>query len=272
MGLLSRLSFALLQACRGDLGVLLDLGLGGLLNSRAQIRVDAPEHAVGLLANPLVGVAQVDGNVMDKVLLLAGLAAEDVPQGVGLDEVLVRDGDLRRDDGAGPFLMLLAGLDGQVLQRAEARGVVGVRAVVAIDIHGAVTLVRVEGAQGAVDGDLLVVDTQAVAVGVGVGEEAGLQDRVGRGLDARDHVRRGEGGLLDLRKVVLRVLVQGETAEAAQGHLALRPDLGQVEDVPAELLRLLGTQDLDVAGPRRVFASFDGFEQVLRVPVRVLAR
>jgi hypothetical protein len=37
-----------------------------------------------------------------------------------------------------------------------------------------------------VDGDLLVVDAEAVALGVGVGEEAGLEDGVGGGLNARD--------------------------------------------------------------------------------------
>lgn len=260
----------LLQA-RGGLGVLLHVSLGGLLDSRTQIGVDAGEHAVGLLTDPFVGVAQVDGNVVDEVLLLARLAAEDVPQSVGLDKVLVCDGDLLGNGSACPLLVLLAGLDGLELQRAEARWVVGVRAIVTVDGHQAITLVRVEGPQGAVYGDLLVVDAQAVTVGVGVREEAGLQNWVGRGLDTRDHVRRGEGSLLDLGEVVLRVLVQGEAAEAAQGHLALRPDLGQVKDVPAELLGLLGAQDLDVTGPRWVFAPFNGIKQVLRVPVRVVA-
>ena len=37
-----------------------------------------------------------------------------------------------------------------------------------------------------VDGDLLVVDAEAVAVRVGVGEETRLQDWVGRRLDAGD--------------------------------------------------------------------------------------
>lgn len=210
------------------------------------------------------------GDVVHEGILLAGLAAQDLPEPVGLDVVLGRDGELLGDDGAGPLLVLLAGLDGLVAQRAEAGRVVGVGAVVAVHVHGAVAMPRAEGAHGAVDGDLLVVAAQTVAVGVGVGEEAGLQDGVGGGLDAGDHVRGREGGLLDLGEVVLRVAVEGEAAEAAQGHLALRPDLGQVEDVPAELFGLLGAQDLHVAGPRGVLAALDGGEQVLGVPVRVL--
>ena len=122
----------------------------------------------------------------------------------------------------------------------EGGGIVGVGAVVAVDVHGAVAVSRVEGLERAVDGDLFVVATQAVAVGVGVGEETGLEDWVGGGLGAGDHVRGGEGGLFDLREVVLRVLVQGEAAEAAKGHFVLWPDLGEVEDVPAELFCLFG--------------------------------
>lgn len=207
---------------------------------------------------------------MHKVLLLALLAAQNLPQPVRLLKVLVRDGDLLGEHGAGPLLVLLAGLDGAEFQRAEGGRVVWVCAIVAVDGHGAVTLVRVECAQRAVDGDLLVVYAQTVAVGVGIGEEAGLEDWVGRGLGAGDHVRGGEGGLLNLRKVVLGVLVEGDAAEFAEGDFTLRPDLGQVKDIPAELLGLFWAEDLHVAGPGRAFALVDGFEEVLGVPVGVL--
>lgn len=174
-------------------------------------------------------------------------------------------------DGPGPLLVGSGSPRGLVLQGPVAARVVGVGAVVAVDGHGAVALVRVEGPEGRVDGDLLVVDAEAVAVGVGVREQAALQDGVGRGLDAGDEVRGRKGHLLDLGKVVLDVLVERELAEAPQRHLALRPHLGQVEDVPLELLGLLGRQDLDVGGPARVLAALDGLVQVLGVPVGVLA-
>ena len=108
-----------------------------------------------------------------------------------------------------------------------------------------------------------------MTVGVRVGEEAGLEDRVGGGFDAGHHVGGGEGDLFDLGEVVLAVAVQGEFAEAAEGHLLLRPDLGQVEDVPAELLGLLGGEHLEVAGPGGRVAVLDAVEQILGVPVRV---
>jgi hypothetical protein len=76
-----------------------------------------------------------------------------------------------------------------------------------------------------------------------------------------------ECSLLDLGEIIFRVAVQGEPAKPAQWHLFLRPDLGQVENVPAELLRLFWTQDLHVAGPGRMFASRDRLKQVLCMPV-----
>lgn len=168
--------------------------------------------------------------------------------------------------------MFLAGLDRPVLQRTEGRWVVGVGAIVAVHVHHAVTLVGAECIEWAVDRDRLGVAAQTVTVGVGVREKTGLQDRVGGGLNTRNHVRGGESSLFDFGKVVLGVLVESEPAEAAQRHLGLRPDLGQVEDVPAELLGLLRAQGLHVAGPRGVLTPLDGLEQVLGVPVRVAGR
>lgn len=109
--------------------------------------------------------------------------------------------------------MFLGWLDGLVCHIAVGRGVVGVRTVVAINGHDTVALIRVKSAEGLVDGDLLVVDAETVAVGIWVGEEAGLQDGVGGGLDAGDHVAGGEGDLFDFGKVVLRVLVESEFAK-----------------------------------------------------------
>lgn len=144
------------------------------------------------------------------------------------------------------------------------------RAVVAVDVHGSITLEGVESLERRIDGDLLVVDTQTVAVGIGVGEQARLQDGVGGRLNTWNQVRRRESNLLNLGEVVLDVSVQGELAEWSQRHVLLGPDLGQIEDVPAELLSLLRGQDLDVDSPARVLALLNGLEKILGVPVRVL--
>jgi hypothetical protein len=86
----------------------------------------------------------VTGNVTDKVLLLTGLTAQNLPETVGLDKVLICDGELLGDDGAGPLLVLLGGLDGLVLQGTEGGGVVRVRTVVTVDAHDAIAVERSE--------------------------------------------------------------------------------------------------------------------------------
>lgn len=83
-------------------------------------------------------------------------------------------------------------------------------------------------------------------------------------------MRRGESCLLDFRKIILGIFTQGELAKPTERHLVLRPDLGQIKDIPAELLCLFRTQDLDIACPRRVIALFDGVKQILRMVVWVL--
>ena len=209
------------------------------------------------------------GDVADEILLLAVGAAEDLPQRARLHEILVGDGQLLRDGGAGPFLMLLAGFDGLVGHVAVGGRVVGVGAIVAVDGHDAIALVGVESPQGLVDGDLLVVDAQTVAVGVRVAEQAGLEDRIRGGLDAGDHVRGREGDLFDLGEVVFRVLVEDELAKRAEGHFALRPDFGEVEDIPSEFLGLFGREHLQIACPGRVVAILNRVKEVLGMEVGV---
>lgn len=198
--------------------------LSSRLNTSPKISIDTTEHLIRSLANTLMSAAKMAGDVADKVFLLAGGTAKNLPQAVRLNVILRCNSVLLGDDGTGPLLVLLASFDGLVGERAESGGVVGVGAIVAVDVHVAIAVRRVEGLERTVDGDLLVVATQTVAVCVGVGEEASLEDGVGGGLDAGDHVGWREGGLFNLREVVLRVLVQGEAAEAAQRNILLRPD------------------------------------------------
>lgn len=59
-----------------------------------------------------------------------------------------------------------------------------------------VTLEVGNGCHGRVNRKLLVVDTETVAVGVRVREQARLQDRVCGRFDVGNHVRRREGSLV----------------------------------------------------------------------------
>jgi hypothetical protein len=122
--------------------------------------------------------------------------------------------------------------------------IVRIGAVVTVHTHGAVALVRRVHVLGGVARQLLVVGADAVPRRVRVAEHAGVQHQVGRRGNAGDHIRGGEGGLLDLGKVVVRVAVQRHDSDLLQRELGLRPGLGDVEDVVPELLGLLGRHDL----------------------------
>ena len=106
-------------------------------------------------------------------------------------------------------------------------------------------------------------------MGVWVGEEAGLEDWIRGGFDAGDHVRRGEGNLLHLGKVVFAIAVEGEFAKATERNFLLRPYLCEIEDVPSEFFSLLWRKDLQVTGPTWVIAVLDSVEKVLSMPIRV---
>ena len=200
--------------------------LSFLLNHFAQVLVDLSEHLISPLPHGLLSSAQVASNIVDEVLLLARCSPQYLPQLGWLDEIFLRDGQLLGYCRAGPFLVFLRGLDGLVGHVAVGGWVIGVGAVVAVDGHYAVTLVWVESAEGLVDGDLLVVHTEAVTVGIWVGKETGLQDGIGRWFNAGDHVTGGESDLLDFGEVVLRVSVEGEFAKGSQGNFSLWPNLG----------------------------------------------
>src|SRR5699024_8502770 len=124
-------------------------------------------------------------------------------------------------------------------------------------------------ADRAVDRQLGVIGTEAVALSVLVGEDAREQHLVRGEAHARNDVRRRESGLLNLREVVLRVLVQREVTDVDQRVVLLGPGLGQVEGVPAVVLGLLEGHDLHLDIPGRVVAALDGVEEVLSVVVEV---
>lgn len=144
------------------------------LDHFAQILINLRKQLISSLSNRRLSSAQVSSNIVDEIFLLTGRPPQNFPQLSRLDEIFLRDGQLLGYSGASPLLMFLGGLDGFVGHVAVGGGVVGVGSVVAVDGHYAVALVGVESAEGLVDGDLLVVYAEAVAVGIWVGEETGL--------------------------------------------------------------------------------------------------
>ena len=130
------------------------------------------------------------------------------------------------------------------------RLVVGPGSVVAIHSHWSVTLVVVgAGAVGAVNRDLGIVGAQSVAMSVRVGEQTSLEHFILAGLDAWHGVGGGEGALLDLCEVVLRVAVEGHASELNERVVALGPDLSDVKDIPFILGSVGSWHHLDTHAP-----------------------
>src|SRR6266849_532912 len=215
------------------------VGGGGLLLLGDDL-VDLQAEAFGY-AGPVSGIGFVE--VLDLQLLDAARdaahAGDDVADearfGVGghkaeeiarLRVVIGVEAVIVAVDRAGDFLRALAVLR-RFFRPAEAVGfVVGLRAVIAVEAHGAIAIVGVHGALGLVDGQAVVVDAEAVAVRVGIGNQARLQHFVGREAHARDDVARFERGLLDFREIVFGIAVEHEFANFDERIVFVRPDLG----------------------------------------------
>lgn len=227
------------------------------LDFQPQVRMDLPEHPIRPPPYGLLGRAKMSRYVRHEIILLTRGPPEHLPQHGRLYKILIGDGDLLRNRSAGPLLVFLRRLHRLIGQMPVRGRVVRIGAIVPVDGHHAVALVRVEGPEGLIDRDLLVVHPEAMAVGVRVGEEAGLQHGVRRGLHPRDHVRRGKGELLNLGEVVFDVAVEGEFAKGPERNFALGPNFGQVEDIPVKLLGFVGAQHLHITGPRRIVPFFD---------------
>lgn len=182
---------------------------------------------------------------------------------------------LARDDVVRDLVRRFGGVWAEFGGEAVGR-VLLVACVVGVDPHRSIEVDRAVGlrGEGAVDGDLVQVDADAVVLRVAVEEHAELEEWVRRVFNTGDHGAGGKGGLLDVAVVVFWVLVQDEFAEVVHGELAAGPDLGHVEGVEAEFLRVcvFGLHDLDFGGPLELLAFFDAVPELALAVVWVLAR
>ena len=106
----------------------------------------------------------------------------------------------------------------RVLKGRDRARVVGSEALVVV-IRRTVPLEVCDRNDRLIDRELLVIHTETMAVSVGVGEQAGLQNRVCRWLDTGNRVRRRESSLLDLSEVVFGVLVKNDLSKLAEGEI-----------------------------------------------------
>ena len=136
----------------------------------------------------------------------------------------------------------------------------------------AVLLVVVHRRERPVDRDLGEVGpAEARELGVEVGEEPRLQQRVVGEVDARHDVADAEGDLLGLGEEVVGVAVERQLADAPHRHELLGDELGRVEQVEAERQLVLLVDDLQAELVLGVVAGLDRLPQVAAVEVGVLA-
>ncbi len=131
----------------------------------------------------MLHLGQIVRQVADEALLVARVPAQNLPQLSGLGKVVWSQAGRKGAHLAHPLLVLRDGGDGRRARRRLVSGrleqrvdVVGVVAIVARKVHEAVALEgAVDGRDGVVGGQHLVVGAQTVAGRVGVGEHARLQ-------------------------------------------------------------------------------------------------
>lgn len=64
-------------------------------------------------------------------------------------------------------------------------------------------------------------------------------------------------------------MIERELAYWPQWNVLMRPHLGDVENVPSEVLCILWIEHLDVHGPRWVLSSGNSVKEILSVPVGI---
>lgn len=119
---------------------------------------------------------------------------------------------------------------------------------IVVDVHlrGPVAVVVVDRHNRPVDGQLLEVRAVVAAeLRVEVAEEPALEEGVLAEVDPAHQVSGLEHDLLGLGEEVARICVQAHLAELPQRGDLLGDDLGGVEDVEAEGLRLVLLNDLN---------------------------
>ena len=113
-----------------------------------------------------------------------------------------------------------------------------------------------------VDRDLVVVSSESVSVGIRVREESSLKHLIGGWLNSWDNVSRREGNLLHLSEVVLDISVQNQLSDWNERVVFMRPDLGDIEDVPLVGGGILLRHDLGKHGPGGGISFLDVVEEL----------
>lgn len=233
------------------------------------LRIDLGEESDLLLLNALSGVFEGSNNVVHEVSSVF-LSHDLSEESTGLLEVVVLV-DVLVSASLARNSLLRPGLSRVFTDVVHSVGlVVGLGTLVAVYVHGAVTLVVGHtSAVGAVDRDLVVVGSKSVSVSIRVREKSSLEHLVVGGLDSRNEVRGREGGLLSLSEVVLRVSVQSKLSNGNKRVVGMGPDLSDIENIKSVVLGILLRHDLNEERPSGEVSLFDRVEKIPGGVVRI---
>ena len=109
---------------------------------------------------------------------------------------------------------------------------------------------------------------QAEQLGVGVGKQPALQQRIVGEVDARHDVAGMERRLLGLGEEVVRVAVEHHLADHFERHDFLRDQLGGIEHVEVEAVGRLLVERLDGELEFGEVALCDRFEEIAAMEIR----
>ena len=135
----------------------------------------------------------------------------------------------------------------------------------------AVALIIVHRIERPVDRQLGEIRSDPAKLGVDVGEQSPLQQRIVGEVDAGHDVAGVKGDLLGLGEIVVGIAIERHLADAAHRHEFLGDELGRIEEVKVEFELVLLLDDLQPQLPLRIVAALDRFEQVAAVEIGVLA-
>jgi hypothetical protein len=111
--------------------------------------------------------------------------------------------------------------------------------------------------------------SEPLQLGVEVGEEASLHQRVVREIDARNDVRHAERHLLGLREAAVDVAIENHLPEHGQRDDLFWNQLGRVEDVKIEAVGRLLVERLHGELVLGIGTGLDGLVQVTAVEVGI---
>eukprot|EP00126_Sphaerothecum_destruens_P012817 Sdes_comp21944_c0_seq1m20487 len=118
----------------------------------------------------------------------------------------------------------------------------------------------------------MIIDPQTMPMRVGIGKEPGLQHFIGAWLDAGHEMRGREGGLFNILKIILRILIQTKGANLTQRKFGMRPHFCDIKRIERTLRRTSFTHHLHTKPPLRILATCYRLKQILGGGIRIGAR